>query len=210
MLKKALIIVVIIILVSFVFLTITTLLPKPKYHISYDDWTRTEYVVMDYGKYLGQYWDNGPYDYYQIKGLDEDNWIYEANRPIIPMNTFSSCVYKSKDVSIDPIYDWEVDRIIISTKTERAKTRVNYITDTKIYDKEIIDSITDILKSNPYDVSKIENLKFIVNTHILLVFNEYPALAWKGSIWKDDNGRYYVSHDDKFYDIGVEISKYLE
>ncbi len=180
--------------------------PQKEYFMSKDQWIPTNYVAMQYGKHLGISWNNGSYDYYQIKGLDKNLWLYEAHGTIVPMNGFVATVYKGKNVSEEPIFEWDVKEIRICTSEISKGSKTKYEVEATISDKDAIFSILEALRKNEsQDILPAQT----IDISLLFVFQNHPSLAWKCSIVKSENGDYFILNEDKYYSVN-SLKNYLD
>lgn len=173
---------------------IISLLPK-NYTIEKDEWEETPYVVLNYGSYLGHYWDNGTKSYYQIKGLSTEDWVYEGHRAIV-LNPWKGTVYRRKRNSVEPIEQWNINKILISSRFEVDQGKENYVIDYQITDANHISTLLDALNSKPEE--NIQGLK-ILDSYLLFVFDECPSLAWKCSVFQSEDLKYFIMVDDNYY-----------
>ena len=193
--KKLLICLIILVSIIVLACIIISVFPK-EYSITKDQWESTPYVVLNYGKYLGKYWGNGTYSYYQIKDLATEDWIYEGHGAIVPMNFWEGTVYRKKGVSIEPIEQWNVNRILISSRSKIQQGKENYVIDNQIIDANHISTLLDARNSKPEE--NINGLKELVPC-LLFVFDECSGLAWKCSVFQSADLKYFIMVDDNYY-----------
>ena len=180
--------------------------PQKEYIMSKEQWIPTNYVAMQYGKHLGIYWNNGSYDYYQIKGLDNNLWLYEAHGTVVPMNGFVATVYKSETMSEEPILEWDVKEIGICTSEIPKGTKIKYDVKTTISDTDAISSVLEVLRKNEsHDITPAQT----IDISLLFVFRNNPSLAWKCSIVKSEDGNYFILSEDKYFSAN-SLKDYLE
>ena len=162
-----------------------------------DKWEATSYVALNYGKYLGNYWDNGTYSYYQIKGLSTEEWIYEGYGAVVPPNYWESTVYRRKGKSIEPIEQWNVNKILISSNPDIQQGKVNYTIEGEITEKIVISTLLNSLNGE-HEEENVQDLK-ILDSQLLFVFDECPDLAWQSYIYYSENQQYFIMKNDKYY-----------
>ncbi len=175
---------------------LSALWPQKEYIMNKNQWIPTNYVAIQYGKHLGEYWNNGSYDYYQIKGLDKNLWLYEVHGTIVPINGFVATVYKAKNVAEEPIFEWDVKEIGICTSEISEGTKIKYNVESTISDTDTILSVLEELRKNKY-----QNIipTQTIDINLLFVFQNHHSLAWKCSVVKSENGDYYILNEDRYY-----------
>ena len=174
---------------------IISVLPK-KYTIIKDKWEETPYVVLNYGKCLGNYWGNGTYSYYPIKGLSTDEWIFEGHVSIVPINSYRGTVYKKKGNNVEPIKQWNVSKILITHSSDIQQGKQNYVIDNQITDTKQILILLDALNDNSEE--NIAGLKML-DLSLLFVFDENPSLAWKCHVFRSEDMQYFIEADHNYY-----------
>lgn len=190
------------VIISFLIISI---LPR-QYSIKKDGWEKTEYVALNYGKYLGKKWDNGTYSYYQIKGFDENEWIYEGYGSIIPMNYWTGKVYKKNNLTIEPLEQWNVNQILITSSSDIKQGKVSYSINNIITDKNIINKLLGVSNNS----SGVNMSDLTIDDHqLLFVFEEYPSLAWKCQVFSDKSENYFILKDNHYYSANF-LKNYME
>ena len=147
-------IVILVLLISLIMILISVFSEKQYKKYKSDEWVRTsDYVVIEYEEYLGK--ASLTY-FYKIKNINTDEWIYIYTYNVMDPSYGYSNVYKNKKINTNPIKEWAVEKIIISSQIKYdEKYKINYVTDIEITESDKIDDCVKNLK-NEIEVNYIE------------------------------------------------------
>ena len=165
-----------------------------KHDINTDEWIKTPYIALDYSEYLGVHnitenYGNKRFDFYGIKDLDEKEWLYGSTYMLYDPD---SAVYKNKSVSEEPLYDWEIEYIGISTeKKEEKHNRYIYKIGKVTDDKALIQAILDAFRLNPETKGNASEL--VSHSELFIIFKDHSSLSYSFSIRKYEDGSIYLT-----------------
>lgn len=202
------------VLAFIIYLVVGYMIRSRKYSIAPDEWEETPYMALEYGKYLGKTgFEQGIRHHYSaIKGLDEDEWLYDGQIPFV-IGSFDWVVWRKKDVATEPIKDWPVKEILITGLDHDDFDnlfRVDYSSvDGKITDEKIISALTDAVNGSIADWDWTLPYKSI--REALFTFEGHPGIAFRAEVCLSD-GKYYLRIGDRFYpaDALAESEEFLE
>lgn len=195
-----------------IYLVVGYMIRSRAYSIAPDEWEETPYMALEYGKYLGkpEVEQGFSHRYSAIKGLDEDEWLYDGKAPFWNIGRPDWVVLRRKDVAAEPIKDWPVKEILITGLYHDDFDnlfRVDYSSvDGKITDEKIISALTDAVNGSTADWT----LPYEAIREALFTFEGHPGIALRARVCSLD-GKYYLCIGDRYYpaDALAESEEFL-
>jgi hypothetical protein len=163
-------------------------------------------------------------DVYQIKGLEQKDWILLENNSMISSDDPAGGIYHSAKVKMDTITDFKPVSLKINYLTpptseqSGSEKQIFDTADTKVIEKIVtaIEKGKNVSAEKQAEVTKamLEGDRGYQNYRLEFFSESYPKLVYRISYAEDDQGKFYIGYYEelnlfKIIEIDNTIHEYL-
>lgn len=186
--KKICISILVFILIGILAISIYNIV-KPKYKslIEYEKFDKAWYRIEELGDYIfkdinKEIYDGARLRVYKVKDVDPDEMVIAALTGYMGGSVSYLC--KAKDVDIDPLRDWEIEKITIN--------------DIEIKDEKLFESIRSDFLNDPLNEEDLDfagDKKINISLKMYIRFKETSSIYARITV-KEINGEFYCVFND--------------
>ena len=171
-----------------------------KYSLNLDEYDLHDYyIVREHGFSMKQIEDDRQniYEFSKINNLSPGDWLLYGFPPSWFFDTTSDLqLYRHKNCTEEPVFDWEIDELTISLPYYKYRSN----------DKNDISLLVNLLKTKE-TIFEIEPLS--LSNSIKATFNKTDGFYFNSYIYMYED-LYYIKFKDKYYHIQGELLEIIK